>query len=135
MKVRKPEEPTTVSEVLRRFADTKQKADHLKEVAKDEQQEVVGVYKQDGRQSHITDFDDETRVQGTLVETSRVVIDEERLKKALGYEKWMKVTSPQLDKEKLEDAVSKGLVDPNVVAECSENKPNSPYIRLTWKKK
>lgn len=135
MKVRKPEEATTVSDVLRRFADTKQQADHLKEVVKDEQQEVVGVFKQENRQSHITDFDEETRVQGTLVEGSRVVIDHERLKKALGYEKWMKVTSPQLDKDKLEDAVAKGLVDPNVVAECSEEKPNSPYIRLTWKKK
>lgn len=66
----------------------------------------------------------------TLVEAARIVIDEERLKKALGADLWNKVTKRVLDKSALEDQMAQGVVDPVVVAQCSDEKPNKPYLRI-----
>jgi hypothetical protein len=73
-------------------------------------------------------------ITGTLVEASRIVVDEPGLKKALGAARWGKVTKAVLDKDKLEHEIAAGGIDPNVVAAHSEEVPNKPYIRITARK-
>lgn len=74
-------------------------------------------------------------ITGTLVEASEEVVDGERLKKAVGAEIWKKITTPKLDKAKLIDAMATGLVDKQVVAQCSSEKPKKPYVKITERKK
>lgn len=70
---------------------------------------------------------------GTLVTPSTVEIDEPRLKRQLGAKVWKKVTKQVLDRKLLDDALSTGEVDIAVVAQCSQEKFRSPYIKLTTK--
>jgi hypothetical protein len=72
-------------------------------------------------------------VKGTLVTGSRMVIDEEKLKKSLTASQWRAVSKSVLDKEKLEASMVVGTVDPNTVAAATEEKDNKPYIRVTGK--
>lgn len=67
-------------------------------------------------------------VTGTKVEPSVVEIDEGRLAKALGARDWSKVTTPKLDKVKLEQMIAAGVVDPWVVASCSTEVNRTPYV-------
>jgi hypothetical protein len=74
-----------------------------------------------------------TAVMGTLVESEVEEIDQERLKKALGATTWNKLTTASLDKKKLQDAMARGVVDPNVVAQCSSPVKRKPYVKITEK--
>lgn len=67
-----------------------------------------------------------TKVQGV-----RVIIDEISLKKRLGAKSWEHVSTRVLDKKKLEAHIAAGDVDPLVVAECTTEQPNKPYVKLT----
>ena len=70
------------------------------------------------------------KVTGTLVESTGLTIDEERLKRAVGATKWQGITSRVLDRAKLEDAIAKGVIDPTLVAECSQETPRRPYVKI-----
>jgi hypothetical protein len=70
-------------------------------------------------------------VKGTLVEPQSVVIDEERLKKAVGASMWKKVTKTVLDKTKLEAAVAIGEIDQNTVAAVSTLKDIKASVRVS----
>lgn len=113
----------------------------LKKTIKDAESEIkgdAGVEAQiidhfnHARQKSMTITDHEgTRITGTLVEGSTIELDEVRLKKAIGAPTWNKVTKRVIDKTKLEDAMADGTVDPNVVAQCSNEVPRKPYVRVT----
>jgi len=70
------------------------------------------------------------KITGTLVESTGLTIDEERLKRAVGATKWQGITSRVLDRAKLEDAIAKGTIDPTLVAECSQETPRRPYVKV-----
>lgn len=72
-------------------------------------------------------------ITGTLVEATRILIDEPRLQKSVGALTWAKITKRVLDKPRLEAAMAKGDVDPAVVAAASEEVPNKPYVKVTAK--
>lgn len=72
-------------------------------------------------------------ITGTLVEGVRIVIDEKRLKNQLGTGMWTKVRKEVLDKDKLEARIKLGDIDPVVVAACSEEHHNKPYVKVTTK--
>jgi hypothetical protein len=76
---------------------------------------------------------DGVKITGTLMESSTMTIDEERLKRALGAQKWQNITSRVLDRAKLEDAIAKGLIDATTVAQCSVEQPRRPWIKITEK--
>lgn len=71
------------------------------------------------------------RVKATKIEASSLVFDQPQLKKALGAKVWNKVTTRILDTTKLEDQIAEGRIDPVTVAECSTEKFNKPYIKVT----
>ncbi len=70
---------------------------------------------------------------GTLTEPVSVVIDEAKLKRAVGAATFRKLCKEVMDKGKLEQAVQDGLVDIAVVAECSDEVARGPYVRITTK--
>lgn len=86
-----------------------------------------------GQKSIGFDYDD-SKVTGTLVQPTSLIIDETKLKKRVGAKVWRKITKPILDREKLETAIAEGLVTPQTVAACSSEEPKSPYIRITEKR-
>jgi hypothetical protein len=72
-------------------------------------------------------------ITGTLVEATRIKVDEAKLAKTLGADLWNKVTKKVLDKEKLEQQIAAGKVNPTDVAAVSEELPNKPYVKVTAK--
>lgn len=72
-------------------------------------------------------------VTAALVEPTKVVIDEDKLKRRLGAATFRKVGKTVLDKTKLEEAVKTGTVQIQDVAACSDEVPISPHIKITRK--
>jgi hypothetical protein len=70
-------------------------------------------------------------VKATVVEGTRVNIDEEKLKAKVGSKVWAEMLTPQLDKRKLEAQVALGKVSAKVLDECSTEEPNKPYLRFS----
>lgn len=68
------------------------------------------------------------------VSPQQLVLIERQLKKRLGATVWNKITKRVLDRQALEAAIADGIVDPGVVAQCSEEVPKGrPYVRVTPK--
>jgi hypothetical protein len=80
------------------------------------------------------DFGDET-LTGTLVAGEDVKLDAGKLKRRVGAERFNKVTTPVVDRKKLEAAMLTGLIAPEWVAECSEVVSRKKYILITRKRK
>ena len=96
------------------------------------QDQILDIFAETHRTSaSIRQADGDGHIRATAITASREVIDTERLKKAVGAELWRKITTLALDHQKLQDAMARGLVDPNVVAQCSSSVTNRPYIKIT----
>ncbi len=67
----------------------------------------------------------------TRVQAVRTEIDEVALRESLDKSEWLKVTTRVLDKKKLEAHIASGEIDVRVVADCTSEKPSSPYIKLS----
>lgn len=102
------------------------------EITEGLQPQIVGLFRKRGIKTRTID-EGAIAITATLVAGSEEVIDPAKLKKALGAAKWGKVTTLVLDKKKLQDAMARGLVDPNIVASCSETVDRAPYIKITEK--
>lgn len=122
------------SSILLRVARLKAKMKATEEAFAEAEAELVKALHDEGKKSCKATADTGETVRGSLVEGTRVIINEPSLKKALGAAKWAKVVKQVLDKERLEAAITMGEVDPNVVAQNSEELPNKPYIRITGDK-
>jgi hypothetical protein len=122
------------STILLRVARLKAKATAVAEAFEEAQAELVKALHDEGKKTCSATTDTGEKVKGTLVEGTRVIINEPSLKKALGAAKWAKVVKQVLDKERLEAAITMGEVDPNVVAQNSEELPNKPYVRVSGDK-
>ena len=83
-----------------------------------------------GQKSLTVDLEDRN-IKVTKVQGIRTIIDEISLKKKLGAKAWEHVSTRVLDKMKLEAHIATGEVDPLVVAECSTEQPNKPYLKLS----
>lgn len=114
--------------MLERLGDLRALKGDTEDDIKTTQQGLAELMERDGVKSMTSE-----RYKGTLTNSQRVSIDEDRLKKELGHKVWAKVTTPKLDKDKLEAAIAMELVDPMVVAKCSSTK-DITSIRVTAKK-
>lgn len=115
-------------EMLDELGDLRARKTDTEDAIKTTQQGLAELMDRDGVKTMTSE-----RYKGTLVNATRVKIDEDRLKKELGHKVWAKVTTPSLDKEKLEAAIAMDLVDPMVVAKCSTTSETTS-IRVTAKK-
>lgn len=75
--------------------------------------------------------DPRTVITATLVEPSRLDLNEDRLRELVGEERWMAVTRRVVDKKLLEDAMATGAITPAEVARCSTEVPSQPHIKIT----
>jgi hypothetical protein len=73
------------------------------------------------------------KLLGTKVAPTSLTIDEEGLKKELGEEKWKTVSRRVLDRKLLEHAILNDTVNPQALADHSEEVPKTPYVRVTIK--
>ena len=94
------------------------------------QAELLDVLEKTGQQTHVfTDNGQSVRV--TRVQSSTMIIDEPRLKKRLGTAGWNRISTRMFDKRKLDLALRDGLIKATIVAECSEQKESSPFIKIS----
>lgn len=96
--------------------------------------EYLGLVKDGGPRTLEVEVPD-ALVTGTLVEGTRLILDEPKLKKTLGAAKFKKVTKEVLDRSLLDDAIHRGAVAASDVAKCSEEVSNKPYVKITRKAK
>lgn len=113
------------------YAQVKAEMEALDERKRELQTRLVAVFRHRQRRRVQLDYGDESYATATLVEPSRVQVDEQRLKRALGAPTFTKVSTPRLDRDKLDQAIKTGDVDANVVAECSYD-TGSPYIKVKF---
>lgn len=101
-------------------------------MCKEHQTDLIPEFKKTGVKTHKVETD-EGVYTGTLVEASRLVFNEAKLKKALGSARWNKVTTRVLDTSKLEDLIAEDEKVADIAAKCSDEIPNSPYIKVSFK--
>lgn len=106
-------------------------AKSLNEDIKTEQAEVLDLMERLGLDSHMIKLPNGKTVKATRIQATSTVIDEPKLKKRLGLALWNKVSTRTLDKKKLEAYIASGEVKVSVVAECSTDKTNAPFVKVT----
>ena len=114
------------------LADIKQKKGVLADREKKVQEDIVELL-QKAKQTSTTVEAGGKRVQAALVAGSSVVLDEDKLKNRLGAALWNKITTRALDRKKLDAFIASGEVKVTDVAACSDERPKSPYIKITQK--
>lgn len=133
MKIKKSDDLSEVKKLVRELAIARDNKDHAEKTIKMYQQDLVAWFKSKGRKTLKTENYNGATIQATYVSTTRIDIDEDKLKKALGAKTFKKVTKCVIDKSKLEELIAEGEIDPNVVAQCSTER-TSEYIKITHKK-
>ena len=118
-----------LTETLARLWVTRQAFNEVEEEYKAIKASGVSVFKETGTDKAEVVVGDRL-VKGTLVQATQVVINEGSLMDALTPKQRAVVTSPALDKEKLEAAVKLGVIDADLVAAHSEIMEKAPYILL-----
>lgn len=129
----KKTEVDTLSPLLERLDELKGQRDTIAEQIKEVQDEVVATMTAEGKKSFKGVATNGDSLNATVVQSTRLNIDEVKLARRLGKTVWMRVSTRVLDKKKLEAQIAAEQVDPMAVAECSDEIPNSPYVRLTRK--
>lgn len=130
-------EETTVSEeeadeldiAIAEFEQAKRASAQALVKAKQIEERVLQLLDERDEKTHVSPFDGGWQV--TKVVAERITIDEIRLHNMLGDHLWEHVTVRKFDKDRLEHAVSLGLIRSRDVVECSAVVQNTPYVRLT----
>lgn len=117
-------------QALRVYIDVIEKADDAINAAtaikKDAQAQIIGLLRAQGEFSVNVDS---TRI--TRVEPTRLEIDSDSLKNALGARAFNKLCVQKLDPEKVRAAVKDGVLDAEVLAKHSVVKPIAPSLRMS----
>lgn len=114
--------------LLERLHEAKTKKKAAEAAVHEIEPEVVDLFHQEGLTTVTLQGTRFGKLTGTLVESTTVTVDEAKLKKSIGATAYKKLTKPVLDKGLLEDAMARGVVDPNTVSACSIEKPRKPYV-------
>lgn len=130
-------EDTTVAEedaddldvAIAELEQLKKTATKAQQQYKDLETKVITMLDEREEKTHISPFNGGW--QATKVVGERVKIHEDKLFERLDEKVIDHITTRRFDKAKLESAVSLGIVDPNIVAECATVEQNAPYLRLT----
>ena len=70
-------------------------------------------------------------IRVTIVRPTTLKIDEAGLEQALTKPQWKLITKQVVDKKALEDAVVRGKIDTNIVADQTKEVASKPYLRIT----
>lgn len=74
---------------------------------------------------------DEAPVKVTIVRPTQLKLDELGIEKSVSDSIWRSITKRVIDKKALEDAVSRGKVEPYIVSKNSKEVATKPYLRIT----
>jgi hypothetical protein len=103
---------------------------HLKKI----QNELAEDMAENHRKSFtLTDHEEHKVHTVTFVQAERVELDEKGLRKALTAKVFDKSTVKKLDKKALEEAMSRGDIDPMLVSKYVSAAKGLPYLRYTEK--
>lgn len=79
--------------------------------------------------------EDGSSTKVTIVRPTSMEFNEEGLKESVSDSVWRQITKLVLDKKALEDAVARGKVSVDIVAENSKEVAKKPYLKITKEKK
>lgn len=84
-------------------------------------------------QAKTVSYDDEEGVEwrATIVQTERVVIDGDQLRKHIGAVKYRRLCRQVVDNKLVEAAIRASTIDQDIVIQCSDIRLNKASIRLT----
>lgn len=133
--IRKLVRPTALEleERVRTIADLKAQAAQLSETISSLQGQIIDQMDEMGEKTVRVKAADGTTIIATRTQSARYAIDEKSLQSKLGAALWKKVTTRILDRKKLDAFVASGEIEPLVVAECTTESHNAPYIKITRK--
>ena len=66
-----------------------------------------------------------------MVQGTKVIIDDEQLKRDVGTTVWNRITRRVIDNALLEDAIATGKIDQSIVAGASSEVPMRAYVKIT----
>jgi hypothetical protein len=102
----------------------------LNDKAKELQADILAEMDRAKMKSHAwTDANNQKR-SISRIQSTTTIIDEPRLKKRLGAGLWNKITNRTLDKHKLDAYIKSGDIDVKIIAECSEDRTASPFVKV-----
>ena len=111
-----------------------QEADiHLDKVGKAKEALMVLLEKHELETVKVGEDGESTKV--TIVRATSMEFNEEGLKKSVSESVWRQITKVVLDKKALEDAVARGKVPIETVADNSKEVAKKPYLKITKEKK
>lgn len=79
--------------------------------------------------------EDGSSTKVTIVRPTSMEFNEEGLKESVSDSVWRQITKLVLDKKALEDAVARGKVSVDIVAQNSKEVAKKPYLKITKEKK
>lgn len=124
----------TLDRLVRTAGSLKKQRDSAEEEFKSHKSIVLDVFSDDEIERHRVYFEGE---QDVVV--ARKIrdngINAEKLKTAIGAQAFNKLTSPKLDQAKVEAAIAKEELDPNVVAQCLNEQTEYIDVRFLKAKK
>jgi hypothetical protein len=122
------------------WLDYKKRAEELSDMAEKAKTPVAETMianrgpKRNGPKSHTTLLPDGRRATVTVVESDgKIVTDEKKLKARIGPVLWRKITTPVVDKAKLDACIKSGEIEVADLAACSATIPVNPFIKASIK--
>jgi hypothetical protein len=119
-------------EALKRYVLAKEASDRASEELREAQMDVLDAMSNAGMNSTVVKTPG-LKIQGTVVEAEHTEINEPGLRKELGSQLWKAITTPHLDKRKLESCIALGKIPVHVVAKHTSVVAHAPYVRVTVK--
>ena len=125
---------TAIEDLLNEIDFHQQEADvHSEKVAKAKESLFALLEKHELETIKVGEDGDSTKV--TIVRPTSMEFNEEGLKDSVSDSVWRQITKLVLDKKALEDAVARGKVSVDIVAENSKEVAKKPYLKITKEKK
>lgn len=124
------DEPTELAAALDQFTTAKKESERWSKIASEQQAAIIKLMEQAGKK------DDVVSVYGrdlkvTIVAAETVKFNESQVLRILGKRAFSKVCDMKLNKTLLKDAIGRGEIDPQMIAEASSIVTNAPYVRVS----
>lgn len=129
---RKTEDPFI--DTLRAYAHAKKQEKAAKGAQSDLKEPVLAWFEDHDQKSKTFAYDEIEDATIQVKERDHSKIDPEKLRKEIGAKAFNKLTTPQLDEEKVEAAIALGELDPNVVAGAMIDTVPTKYLECRFKK-
>jgi hypothetical protein len=105
------------------------KADHYKLLYEEQMARVIDTMEAREEKTHISALDGGR--QATVVYGETVVYDDAAILAAVNPRVAEVISERRIKREKLEQAVLRGLVNPEIIADNATVKPRKPFVRIT----